>query len=407
VSCGRFDNGSGKTLAPESSWKPTGRHPENQGERFMTTFANPQTASTPVVTNGSGANRSGPKAGAAAVPAIRRAQDATTIRHNLGFLADLPGLWTGTGFNLIARPDFLARSSPPGPADPAKLFLELNFTVDSLKFDTISSSIPNRGFAQPDIELYGLHYLQQISDANTGGALHIEPGLWVNIPATTSPGDPPTIARMASIPHGTTLLAEGTASSIVGGPTIAPANTVPFVVGSPIPGLGATTAFPEYSLVAPAPAPTFRTPADQVPGLTQAMIDDPNLILNNAKAGLDIISTVVLNVATLSSLTVLDPQVPPAPSPGTHTVTIPGGGGSTENIPFLGINANAVQVFATFWIETVRDPLFPARRFMQLQYSQTVLLNFPIDVSPSAANPNGILNFSWPHVSVATLTKDF
>ena len=44
---------------------------------------------------------------------------------------------------------------------------------------------------------------------------------------------------------------------------------------------------------------------------------------------------------------------------------------------------------AIFWMETVRDANGYARR--QLQYSQTVLLNF-----------NGL---SWPHVSLATLVK--
>jgi hypothetical protein len=44
---------------------------------------------------------------------------------------------------------------------------------------------------------------------------------------------------------------------------------------------------------------------------------------------------------------------------------------------------------SVFWIETVEDPGRPP--FHQLQYTQTVLLNF-----------NGL---SWPHVSVATLRK--
>jgi hypothetical protein len=369
--------------------------------------ANPG-AAVPGATGTLVANGSVAKAGAAAIPTIRRVQGSDAVKRSLGLLADLPGLWSGTGFNLIARPDFLARSSPPGPNDPSRLFLELNFTVESLKFDTISSPIPNRGFAQPDIELYGLHYLQQIADRNTGGALHLEPGLWISIPATTSPHDPPTVARMASIPHGTTLLAEGTASSITGAPVIPPANTVPFAVGSPTPAPGATTGFPEYNLAAVAPAPSFRTPAAQVPGITQGMIDDPNSILRAANTGFNIVDTVVLNVATVSTLSVLDvPPTTQAPTPGSHTVPIPDGGGATANIPFLRTNARAAQVFATFWIEAVEDPFFPNRTFMQLQYTQTVLLNFPIDVTPTATNPEGRVNLSWPHVSVATLTKDF
>jgi hypothetical protein len=48
---------------------------------------------------------------------------------------------------------------------------------------------------------------------------------------------------------------------------------------------------------------------------------------------------------------------------------------------------------------------------MQLQYAQFVFLNFPAVLITSAAPPpvsdQGKLNFSWPHVSVATLRKTF
>src|ERR1700722_2352935 len=136
------------------------------------------TAVLPPVVTASGAVNG--KAGPLAIPDVRRATDATALQDNLGLLADLPGVWVGTGFNLIARPDFAARTSPPSPNEPSHLFLELNFTEEVLKFDTIGSPIPNRGFAQPDIELYGIHYLQQITDRVTGGALHLEPGIWIN-----------------------------------------------------------------------------------------------------------------------------------------------------------------------------------------------------------------------------------
>ncbi len=69
---------------------------------------------------------------------------------------------------------------------------------------------------------------------------------------------------------------------------------------------------------------------------------------------------------------------------------VPGGG--TANTAFLkggaaGPNAVAATVTATFWLETLQGQ--PAAT--QLQYSQTVLLNF-----------NGL---SWPHVTVGTLHK--
>jgi hypothetical protein len=61
------------------------------------------------------------------------------------FVVALAGTWHGEGFNLVARPNF---------EDNANLFLELNLTRETLKFDPISSSIPLRGVAQPDIELF-------------------------------------------------------------------------------------------------------------------------------------------------------------------------------------------------------------------------------------------------------------
>src|SRR3984893_1836551 len=90
----------------------------------------------------------------------------------LGTLAGLAGQWTGRGLNMIWRPDHT-----PGQYR----FLELNVTSEQLEFSPISGPIPNRGLLQPDINMFGLTYLQQISDANLNAGLHIEPGLWVAV----------------------------------------------------------------------------------------------------------------------------------------------------------------------------------------------------------------------------------
>jgi len=82
--------------------------------------------------------------------------------QKLGLLKDLAGPWEGEGFNLIARPNFEGH---------ANLYLQLNQTHETLRFDPITSAIPNRGFGQNDIELFGLSYLQKISERFTGGAL--------------------------------------------------------------------------------------------------------------------------------------------------------------------------------------------------------------------------------------------
>ena len=105
------------------------------------------------------------------------------------------------------------------------------------------------------------------------------------------------------------------------------------------------------------------------------MVNNPNIVLAQGIAGKNIVSTTTLRIST----TDLDP---------------PSSGGGTANIAFLqgaagGPNAQSVQVDAIFWIETIREANGSTTH--QLQYSQTVLLNF-----------NGL---SWPHVSVATLLK--
>jgi hypothetical protein len=280
----------------------------------------------------------------------------------LGLLEGLRGTWRGRGFNQIWRPFH-------GTQDR---FLELNETEEVLQIVEIPGDIPNRGLLQADIELHGLTYLQKINDANVKqngkpAGIHIEPGIWISIPATTNPLDPPTVARMANIPHGTSLVAQGTASGPINGSPVPfkPASIVPFTIAPPHTQIH----FPEENLGIPS---TFRTAPTDIPHVTQAMVNNPNVVLTDALAGKHVKSFVVLVISTI-------PLNPP-----------PSGGG-TSNICFLqgtagGPNAQSAQMDAVFWIEELEN----GRHL--LQYSQTVLLNF-----------NGL---SWPHVSVATLEKE-
>ena len=122
-------------------------------------------------------SKGGTMAQPADVPSTRYALDNATVRKRLGPLRALSGTWEGRGFNLIARPDF---------RDKANLYLQLNQTHETLTITPIRSAIPNRGFGQDDIELFGLSYLQKIHDHHTGGALHLEPGLWITQPCTST-----------------------------------------------------------------------------------------------------------------------------------------------------------------------------------------------------------------------------
>jgi hypothetical protein len=280
---------------------------------------------------------------------------ASTV--DLGPLASLAGNWSGKGFNAIWRPH-------RGNSDH---FLELNVTNDQIDLTVIDGLIPNRGFVQGQIFMRGLTYLQQISDANVTvngvpAGLHIEPGVWINIPALTDPKEPAAVARLASIPHGTTILIQGTAETAAGGPSIPDVSLTPFNIGhrdQPEP-------FIEQHLNKSSP---FRTSGVGLTGITQTMLDNPNSVLTANTA----------NVTTTTRLHV-----------STTPVDIVGGGAS--NMAFLvgtkdGPNADVAHVDATFWLQTLAGDTEPKR----LQYSQTVLLNFN--------------NISWPHITVATLTK--
>ena len=338
----------------------------------------------------------------------------------LGPLASLVGTWMGSGFNAIWRPDN-PQSQPLG--GQIKRFLELNLTSETFEFDVIPGVVPNRGLnPQPDLSLYGLHYLQRVSDADkppmetAGQALHLEPGLFMNVPASQEPPNPATIVRMGSIPHGVTVLMQGLTPStipVLGPPTIPPIFPIaglpkfsPANVGAlglgiqpvnvPPPGNDSKEHIvPEVDISKDGAGSQSSGP---FPAEFQGLINDPNSMLRSAIAGQDILGTITIQLSTA------------------------GVGSSIGNIPFLGFpnaaqpqnptgpaNAFVSQASATFWIEWVRmpgmptavgtganpaitaiEPFFPQPTFLQLQYSQVVILVF-----------NNVL---WPHVTVATMT---
>lgn len=111
--------------------------------------------------------------------------------------------------------------------------LELNFTKEALSFSPPLGSVPNRGSgSQGDIFLNGVPYLWSVVYVTipaTPVGIHHEPGIWIVLPATNVPDVGPTVARMASVPHGVTVLAQGTIQSPVRGVqlTISPASINP------------------------------------------------------------------------------------------------------------------------------------------------------------------------------------
>ncbi|RDU98012.1 heme-binding protein [Trinickia dinghuensis] len=263
--------------------------------------------------------------------------------EELGPLDDLAGTWAGKGYNMIAVPD----------RQNNRIFrLIVNATFETLTFTPIGGPVPNRGSEQGDIDIYGLTYLQQVSDAATGEGIHIEPGLWLNVPATSDPDAPSTIVRQSTIPHGDTLLAQGVASSELRAPIIDPVNPLP----TPLPGT------PPFPLGYTDPYLHGNFPAGfDMTNPNKALVD---ALSRQAEEGINVVKTVNLPVSTKDS-------------------------GGLVNIPFIVKNANATEMNSIFWIETLQRA--DGRKFLQLQYTQTVLLVF-----------DGVV---WPHVSVATLIK--
>src|SRR6266487_1121065 len=265
----------------------------------------------------------------------------------LGALAGLLGTWKGHGFNAIWRPHH--------PASQQDRFLELNKTDETLVFT-------------------------RINEPSTGAGLHIEPGIWAAVPATADPSEPASVVRMASIPHGTVILAQGVAEVHPGGPQHIPDNNIlPFFFGSPAPANSdfnsVAQTFTELNLSQPT---QFRFVA---PGVTQNIVKNPNSVLQDALRS-------SLQGTTMKSRTFLHVAT-------NHSIIKAGGG--TANTAFLatsgnppGGNAKATRAEATFWIETIAGTGGQPDKH-QLQYTQLVMLDF-----------NGI---HWPHVTVGTLVK--
>jgi hypothetical protein len=399
-------------------------------------------------------------------------QGPLTTALQLGPLAFLTGSWRGPGFNAIWRPD----NTQPPENSTIHRFLELNLTNDSFNFQVIPGVVPNRGFnLQPDLNLFGLTYLQRVSDADpapsptvnpqgysqtAGQALHIEPGLFMNVPASqqASTGDTPivnksAIVRMGSIPHGVTVLMQGPnpgTTPTKGKPTIPPLtpfqgypglNPIPFpapytapppippgpnppAVGiQPIDTNGAQHVVPEINIALDTLAPGSQSTGPFPPSF-QGFINDPNSVLRDAIAHQDILGFIAINLTTDS----LSANGFPTLGVGSLYETI-------SNIPFLGVanqtppsplpsqpalvataaapvpNAFVYSASATFWIEWVRNPgetpihLGPGQPpdpiiGIEPFWDQSTHLQLQYSQLVILIF-NGVL---WPHVTVATMT---
>ncbi|HEX8068076.1 MAG TPA: heme-binding protein [Thermoleophilaceae bacterium] len=276
----------------------------------------------------------------------RLGRSAERTIEELGPLADLIGTWIGSkGWELIAVPK--VEGSEEGFTLIVRPYTEI------VTFRPIGAPVPNRGGPAGDMTIYGLMYDMRITDLETGEPLHLENGMWLNM-SEVQGGSPPEqpFARLACIPHGDTLLAVGTASTAAGPPQIPD-----------------TSALPESGPETPLGyADVYQTQVDNFhPGT-------PNLVLQQALEGLDVVSTTTLSVSTAN-------------------------GGGVVNVPFVSANANATTFQCDYWLETVADDSRAGQEVQQLQYSQQTNLEF----IPQFGNPDELI--VWPHVNVNTLRK--
>lgn len=250
--------------------------------------------------------------------------------------------------------------------------------------------------------------------------------MWLTVPASVAnPKDGPTLARMASIPHGTTVNAQclAPAQATAGGPTFETIDISPFPIGDP-----SNKIFPPFPAMKSLNNKAPRLPQDlskfnQAETINDAIIKNPNQVLANAIKGQTIKNNIAFEVST---------GQPKAGCGGGGTANISflvGTEDLTQSNPVVNPNANAALMSSKFWIETVEysvdvpkfttsnlallrpkmdNPNAPIPTFLvqppptlpspaktikilgtQIQYSQTVNLNFA--------------GLTWPHVSVATL----
>jgi len=297
---------------------------------------------------------------------------------DLGPLQNLPGTWrnepnlSGRGWNMIALP--FARP-------PFNYRLLLNQYNEELTFSFVDKAVPNRGIdasgsiTEKDQLVVTLDYQQKIRqiaaedriampngelpESGDAGAvnmdIHHEPGLWLHmLNFRTNELD---MARLASIPHGDSVLALGK-STPDGDSTIPTINPLPIGVSQDV---GNNPYLSPYK--------HFQT--NKFKGLFDPT--DPSALLRAATPQ-NIVKTTILEVdSTLES-------------------------GGVVNIPFIVDQANAASMKSTFWIHEL-EPGADGKSKFQMQYLQVVMLDF----FPRRDGNPGLI--AWPHVSFNTMEK--
>ncbi len=321
----------------------------------------------------------------------RLMRELSTARANdpdLGPLTRLPGTWSngqntrGRGWNIIALPF----ATPAGTGSNFRVLM--NQYNEELKFTVVDKRVPNRGIrgnrngtSEADQFLVTLDYEQTISQIaaadfpesrHAGGrdlAIHHEPGLWLHM--INEQTDHLDIARLATVPHGDSLLALGK-SRVEDGPPKIPENVSAIPIGVD-PDMNRNDYLAPYKHFVERPFKGELVNENTFPGFVP---NDVTRLLKLANSGGNTIQrTTTLEVDT-----------------AVHT-------GGIVNIPFIKNQANAVSMKSTFWIEELAPANASDSPIFRLQYLQVVILEF---FQRRDGEPGLI---KWPHVSINTLEK--
>lgn len=287
-----------------------------------------------------------------AAPATIDRSEVTPQATGATLLADLRGRWVGEGINTLWVPTLDGGVSqqatpptynPPGqPPKPVPQFVSSR-TTETLVIEDVLGAVPNKGSKEAFSEL-AAPYEQRVHDEN-GSLIHVESGYWLVTPSTQESATP-SVAKLASIPHGTVALVQGPLSDRQPG-------TAPV----------------------PTPSPASVMPSTPLDGLSQPSGPlDPEFIAN--------VASYVQRRFEADHAGVL------------WQLTLTGTGADVANIDFLKTNAPVTSVQSTFWVGNlgIRADGQGEQSAAVLAYVQTVLIQF-----------DGI---QWPHVSVGYLTRD-
>lgn len=313
---------------------------------------------------------------------------------DLGPLKNLAGTWINTrtepnapptgfegrGWNMISLP-FI--TDPP----PFDYRLLLNQYNERLKFFRLDGNVPNRGVdraARTDTDqfVFAIDYEQAIAqigaedkpDSGLAGApdapIHHEPGFFLFMSNENT--DNINIARMATIPHGDSVMALGrfdpSTDVFAGPPTIPPINGLPIGVPHDVDNNPYLRPYKDF-----AGDNAFKK--DLFPGFPGF---DPLIPHNLLNVGMpqNVKETTVLRLSTEIA------------------------SGSVANIPFVVKQANAASMDSTFYIMELDENDETGKPKFLLAYTQVVMLDFHkrFDGIP------GLIG--WPHVSINMMMLD-